>query len=461
MDLTNNKVYLNSSFRGINKSEYLYVIVSLLLLVSAGYTKDGGLGMLFIVIVLLPVNKPFLLLPVLFAAAISSNFFVVSFVNNVSFSRIITVIFIVYSLIYFVSSKKYSHGNQKYIGSWMFIILVLFFISTLFSEVFSFTPLFVLSINLVLFYIMSLYILSEAEKKNLMNYMIISASIIGITLIYMLNSGEIIVIEDERISIEGVNANRIAMAIVQIISIYIFVIFILRKKVKLVFLAGIIFLTVGLSFFLLQTGSRTSVLAIFIFLVSIILLYYTGIQRRNFLFGIVLISLIVYGVSELITGRFGLYGVYIRYSFENMLESRGTNRIDNWFLLFKYVIPQNLFIGVGIGSDNLKAALGGHSFATKNAAHNIIIDPLAQTGIFGLLTLWYMFILVLRKSIYAFRNGYILIGLPLSLFLISLFTGLGETMYTTRFIWFAMGLCMMFMPDNYYGQRFKNKSNKQ
>lgn len=445
------KIQQINSSKGKYKSEYLYVILSLILLVAAGYTKNGSLSVLFIVFLLLPVNKPFLLLPVLFAATVSSRFFLVPFSVGLSYSRIVTVVFIVYSLQYF-NNTNISINNRKFIGTWLLAFLFISFISTLFSTTSSFMPFFVLSLNLILFYLMTLYSLNEFEKKRLMNFLIISSIIIGITIIFMLSRGEITIFENKRLTILGVNSNRLAMGIAQVVSILLFVLFVLRLKVNIIFLILSLLLIIGLIYFLLQTGSRTATLAIILSLVTSIALFYTGIQRRNIFIGIILIGLIIYVIGESITGRVQLYGVYSRFDFKTILEGGGTHRIGNTLLIIKYVIPQNLITGVGIGADNVKQALGAHDFTVKNAAHNIIIDPLSQIGIFGFLTLWYMIIFVLKKSIHYFRNRHLLIGLPLSLLLVSLFNGIGETVYTIRFIWFAMGLCMMFLPNNKKGQ---------
>lgn len=443
MSSPNNNVFIISSSNGKKLSEYLFVILSLLLLVVVGYSKNGNLSILFIVFLLIPIKKPILLLPVLFAAAVTSSFFLSSANSQVSLSRIIVIIFIFYSIINFALNKKRLQNSKTII--WLFALLSILLLSTLLSETLSFVPFISFALNLVLFYIMSLYVLEEEEKKRLYNYMIISALIIGITIIYISYKSNAINIISQRLSIEEVNANRLAMATAQVIIVLVFVIITFLKRKKVFILLVLSGLTAGLIFVLLLTGSRTAFLAILSSSALIIILFFSGRSIRKLIIRVFLIGVISYGTYIFIESKYEFVGVFERFSVENMKESKGTHRLENAALIIKYVIPRNFFLGVGIGADNIKVALGMHNQSFKNAAHNIIIDPLSQIGILGFVLLWYMFINVLKKSIYIFKNGYFLMGLPLSLLLVSIFNGIGETMYTTRFIWFAMGLCLIFL----------------
>lgn len=443
--MINKEQYIIPSLKTKGIFEYFYVVMSLLLLVAAGYTQSTILNILFIVFLLIPIKNPVLLLPVLFAAAVTSRLFLSSFDSQMSLSRIVVTIFILYSILNFIL-KKQARTNKR-ILIWLLLTLSIVILSTLQSETLDFIPLFSFALNLIMFYFMSLYILDEQEKKRLNNYMIISAIFIGLAVLYMTFKSNGMVLINQRLSIKEVNSNRLAMAIAQVIMILVFAIVTFIKKMKKLFLFFLATLVSGLFFSMLLTGSRTAFLAVLLSSISIILLTLNGKNKRKLVLGIFILIFISLSIYKFTNG-YDFQGVFRRFTLENIEESRGTHRINNSVLIIKYVIPHNFYWGVGIGADNVKVALGSHNPLFKNAAHNIIIDPLSQIGIFGFLALWYMIIFVLKKSNRTFKDGNYLIGLPLSLLLVSLFNGIGETMYTTRFIWFAMGLCLIFLPNN-------------
>lgn len=444
-----NKISTHSFSKGKITLEYLYVIISLLLLIAAGYSGESSLMILFVIFLVIPLKNPVLLLPVLFASNITSCFLLFSSTAHISLSRIVTIIFIVYSINYFLIKGRFFIAEKKII-LWLLLYLSLIFVSTLLSETTSLTPFYTLSLNVVMFYFLTLYVLTEKEKRRLFYYFIISSVVIGLFVIYIAYKDSAFIFINQRFSMESeVNSNRVAMSLAQLIAILLFVVIILIQKRKVFLILGTLILFLALTFIMLLTGSRTAFIAIILSLISILFLFYNHRKIKKTIYGLFFFSILFYGIYMLIINKYGDQGVFQRFSIENMEQSRGTHRIDNSILIMKYVIPNNIFWGVGIGAYNIKAALSTHYHPYANAAHNIIIDPLSQTGLFGFLALWYIIIFVLKKTVRRFRNGYFLIGLPLSLLFVSLYNGIGETMYTTRFLWFAMGLCVIYIPKNY------------
>ena len=124
---------------------------------------------------------------------------------------------------------------------------------------------------------------------------------------------------------------------------------------------------------------------------------------------------------------------------------QSAGRTDIWKILVEKAILSHPLFGVGYGnvSSILQANNDSHS-----GAHNILVGILAALGLVGLLLLAIPLIRLLIRSLKLLQSNPILFPV-LGLIFTALATGIGEDIYTERFLWFAIGLnlCLLEQTD--------------
>ena len=119
-------------------------------------------------------------------------------------------------------------------------------------------------------------------------------------------------------------------------------------------------------------------------------------------------------------------------------------RAEIWQILIDHSIKPHPLTGSGFGSaiSVLQANGDGH-----NGAHNLLIGLLSDLGLIGLLLFGIPLACLLCRLL---RRKDPAVLLPLGMIVTALVTGVGENIYTERFLWYAAGLALWLLnsPDS-------------
>lgn len=114
-------------------------------------------------------------------------------------------------------------------------------------------------------------------------------------------------------------------------------------------------------------------------------------------------------------------------------------RSEIWQILIDHAIKPHPLTGSGFGSaiSILQANGDGH-----NGAHNLLIGLLSDLGLIGLLLFGIPLVRLLSRLL---RRKDPAALLPLGMIVTALVTGVGENIYTERFLWYAAGLALWLL----------------
>lgn len=116
-------------------------------------------------------------------------------------------------------------------------------------------------------------------------------------------------------------------------------------------------------------------------------------------------------------------------------------RAEIWQILIEHSIKPHPLTGSGFGSAiSILQANGDHHSGT----HNILIAILSDLGSIGLLLFGFPLVRLLCRL---FRRKNAAALLPLGMIVTALVTGVGENIYTERFLWYAVGLALWLLCD--------------
>ena len=114
-------------------------------------------------------------------------------------------------------------------------------------------------------------------------------------------------------------------------------------------------------------------------------------------------------------------------------------RAEIWQILIEHSIKPHPLTGSGFGSAcDILQANGGHPIG----AHNLLIAILSDLGLVGLLLFGVPLVRFLCRLL---RRKDPAALLPLGMIVTGLITGVGENVYTERFLWYAAGLAMWLL----------------
>lgn len=114
-------------------------------------------------------------------------------------------------------------------------------------------------------------------------------------------------------------------------------------------------------------------------------------------------------------------------------------RAEIWQVLIEHSIKPHPLTGTGFGS----AASVLHANETSSSgAHNILVAVLSDLGLIGLLLFGIPLARLLCRLL---RRKDPVALLPLGMIVTALVTGVGENIYTERFLWYAAGLAMWLL----------------
>lgn len=415
-----------------NKILLYYSLFLVVLAYGVHYFDNSILFYILIACTSILIRKPLLILPVYFICCLSDSFFAAPDGLG-SISRYLAIIFILSLLLEVFKKEVPLKANIIKLSLVITLIFFNFFLSV-FSISGSFVSFFVLLQNILVLYLLSRFkVLNLSFIFRLIYYA--AWLVICFTLVEVFLQGISIITIQTRFSIsEEVNENSFGMMLAQLGVICFIPIF--RQSRKM--LRSLSYFSFPIILFLIViTGSRSALLA---YLVTFIIGFFflSGNKKRS-----TKIALGVFvGILLSITWSFLVDNIpfMYRYSFSEGSDTGGVgNRLNSINLLFKYIIPYNLFFGVGLGGENTIVALQPYGYGLK-PAHNILIDVLTQIGIIGLMLYSYLFVKVL-KNMLRIRKANDVILLPICIILAGLINGIGETVFFEKFLWngFALG----------------------
>lgn len=292
--------------------------------------------------------------------------------------------------------KKRSAPLFFIIYSIVYLIIVLFF---LFSNVLN------LSVNLftipwlVINYLISFIILSDEENRNLAKWVVL----IGISLCSVL---QLLNIANNRISFmtwdrigsrisafnEDPNFIGAQYGIGIILSLaFVFGLFKSNKTEKIISIVCLIVCILGL----IQTGSRSAVITLFL---SIIIFAFAKVnfkQRLYIIFALILISFFIFMLV--------IYSEGFRLRFESTFSFGDTSNRLEIYLATLGLIQKNPL--VGIGPIRNQYILGSIFNKTLLDTHNVFLWVLSSTGIFGFTPFFLGIVFSISDSIKS-RFGY-------------------------------------------------------
>lgn len=376
------------------------------------------------ILALLNIGKPFVLYPAMFITSLSTNYFVI--VPGISNG-------LVFSLLVIISLLTTPSENKKSVFLLIWVSFLIFFnlISCLISVTGSLEPFFLMAQNLIILYLLS--IKKNVDIERLSINLCFTSAVFVLILIATYNPAALLESDSGRYSVEGLNENRFAIILCQLGVVLCFGIFFMKQLIVRIVL-GSVFL--GALFLALMSGSRSGMIGFLSsFFVCILSFNINKSKKSSMLLPLIGLGIALYlGYNWLIDSDFA---VMDRFTSKNIVEGRGTHRIDRFYYLLEHVFPENPIIGVGLGGQNIYAISPG-------PCHNIIFDPLFQIGILGFIMYWYLIISQEKRVFILVRHHHVILVLPLTLFVASFFNGMGETIFFEKFFWNAISLGILF-----------------
>ena len=252
-------------------------------------------------------------------------------------------------------------------------------------------------------------------------------------------SGWRVIYVEERLTLDGANSNVLGMCLAQLI-IFLLTIMVSESNKKFIFID---FLFIVLDFYvLLLTGSRSALIATGVVVVLFLL---KKIAEHEHMFRNVL--LLIGGACAIIVA-YKLIKMYnpillARFTIEDVMRDGGSGRRDIWEAMLTYVIPYNLLFGVGLGGGNTIVAMAPYVFEALGV-HNLYLTVLAQVGIVGSV-MFYAFWIRCFFSAMKYGKNIINIHIPLYMIFTAFVNGIGEEVFSERYLWFCAGLVFMLI----------------
>ena len=430
-------ISLKPCIRKYNESRAAFALWILLTLLFVSVLMASPFAVAGIVVLSIPVilMNPVTGLALYVVTATSGAFF--PFAEGISLSRVYGILYVIGALL-----KAFSHPRRlrlKLEAVWFSILLVIINLaSLLYSLSFegSWAGNITMGLNIVIFLITLGYRWDEDETMYILSNCI--RILLVFFVLYVVTGHGIIDLRSGRWSLSGaVNANDIAMSVAQLTVFCIAGVISAKEPVRKV-TWGLPVLAGALMLFM--TGSRSSLFGLIVGVVFILLSMgtYRGWQKGIFLGalfgGLYLLWALLGEVAPSATGRFTI---------EAIMRGQGSGRLVIWSNLARYVIPQHLWFGVGLGGGNVIASLARVDTLYHMPAHNIIIDLMTQLGIVGLLAYGSFFVLTYRHGKRASLKHPLALAFA-AMFVVSIGIGIGETMYFNKLLWVSAAICWKY-----------------
>lgn len=223
--------------------------------------------------------------------------------------------------------------------------------------------------------------------------------------------------------IQGVGTNVMAQAIVMLL-LYSFATSVEQKRYDWLIISFLFILS------LFYLGSRTSAYTSIIFLA----IYFIFFVDTKITYKLLLLCVI--SLSSLLLFVVGSsFENFARLDLSTIQEDQGSGRFINWGLYIMNIIPNYRLFGIGPGVENYMA------LGYKSDADNMYMDLICELGIPGLTIFTILFICLVSKASHIQSRFYR--GLFLTLILLHLSIGFGETVFDTCPFWFIAGMTLL------------------
>ena len=415
------------------KKDTIVAILIPVLLVLFAQIQAIPLVVVAYILALIYIANPFVLFPASFVTSLSTDYFVL--VPGLSNGLIFTTLLIV---ALFIRGLRTHSLRNNHILEWVVVLIGYNFFSSAFSITGDFSTFVIMLENLIVLYLMSLQ--KDVDIDHLATTLSITSFVVILMLLWSLQSGMMLETDSGRFTAEGVNENRFAMICSQLCAVLIFSVFYMRNKVfRLLGLLGFL----ASVYLLLLAGSRSALLGGMAAVLATVLSFefYSGKRSKLRPHGkmlvpfIMLVVAIYIGINMLMDSDLA---VLDRFKMENVIEGRGTHRIDRAEYLLNNIFPDHSLFGIGLGGLNEYAVSPG-------PCHNIILDPIIQLGLIGAIMYWVFIIPLIKRAYKKLKTYNVVIILPLSLFFAGFFNGMGEIVFTEKLFWNAIALCVLFV----------------
>ena len=378
---------------------------------------------------LLVLKPEFLLGPIIFFT-ILDDFLLIT--PSISYSRIITLVFIAGAAFSILYKGKIRMDTLHVI----FLMLMGIAFSMVSLLGYTSIPISYL-LNLGLAVAMMNYTPESVEK--VVKHLGIYANVSLVYIAYLLfSSGLDALVDGVRLSVsEGTNSNQVAMGLAVVMALLTCKLLVFKKNKLLIIL---LMLLTCLCLFL--SGSRTGLLAAVITMFCLFIANATDRRSRRtaVLFLIFSVAALI-GVYVFLQARFPI--LMARFTVDNVQESGGSGRMEVWMAYFRDYFPENWLFGIGFDSLNLYYAVQA-SNGEGHGAHNVIVEIISKTGVFGLTVYTLFFTKFFRFVLSAIRkNKLMLFSFAITVSL--LINGMGENVMGSRFLWLGVGLGYMLM----------------
>lgn len=260
---------------------------------------------------------------------------------------------------------------------------------------------------------------------------------------------------NDRLTLEDdLNINGFAMCVTQTSSVlFTFMLFCKKNAMeRFVYLAAF---TIGL-FLLISTGSRSATIAL---LGSCSILYLATMKLKKLSLLRILYLLVLFVILTVVFNYVISNNSYIgeRYTVESLVESDGASRGISMAIEVEHVIPENIILGVGPSGRSEMDAVS--RYGGYYSSHNIIISTLTQIGIFGFIPFVIICFIIIRKLFKMVKISPIY-SIPLGLVLACILNGIGEVVYNSRMMWFALSFSLYLINSNSIEGVLSNKKVK-
>lgn len=380
------------------------------------------------------ILKPAYLVGPIFFMTIFDDYLVAF--SGQSFSRFCVIFFCIGVILKMLIYQQ----RTKHVGEMaMAVIMLLLGILLSVVSVFGYTS-FPISyvFNLILFICMMNFI---PKNNDIVIKQLYKYTLFGIIFIAVLvaQNGTNVLLGTRLTIASDVNANQLAMGMTQMTAVVIAHLITNKKKIIDYFL--IFILIAGL----FLTGSRTGLIAALLCIITvyIVIIWRTSSSKKKVksITTIVSLGAIICFLYFFLVEK--VPDLMYRFTYENIVATGGTNRIDVWTALLTRALPGHYLFGIGF--DPLNAYYAVQSInGIGHGSHNLIVEVLTKTGILGMGIYLAFFLKLLRKLMKNFRQ-YSELLFPFAIIIGILFNGIGEDMLTTRFLWFGVGVVYMLL----------------
>lgn len=412
---------------GIDFGNTVAIVGSFLLGLSA-ITKSSIF--VYALISLLPIGliKPEYIIPIFYVSSLSSNYFMVA--EGLGIARLCALTIMIAIVLKILVGRRYI---EKYWLRYLLYIGVITLISFLLGNHQYILSLFVVGMNLMILFSFANMRLDYNQIHQLFKSMYLAVIIITIS-IYVNAIINPTYISGRMTLSENLNNNSFSIIVAQLTAfLFGYILYTKNKSFKLI----AVVLGFANLYLILLSGSRSAFIATIIgVLFTILVMKHKNKEQLN---GILLVGfLVIIGFFVFIKVMDQYPVLAYRFNLDNIISSGGTGRWDRIVAEVKYVIPYNLFFGVGPTSLNEAIALQGY-LLHPGSSHNILISMITQIGFVGGISYIIFVGDILRKLINRIASKKLL-SIPLCLILTGIINGIGEVVYHERFFWSALAL---------------------